>query len=167
MLQVRKDNGIPSGTTLRLSGTGVLDCHTGDSEAIARNTENTLARVEGSGMVNHSANLHVTGAIAPAAGGAIRLSDVCDLRGDYEIKGAGGQCGRIRLDSAGQDIAGLRLRLINDDALDSDEAQTILDAPNGYVGKFDESVLPPKWTVKYSASGAVLYKSKGLVIVVR
>lgn len=166
-LQVRKDNGIPSGTTLRLSGTGVLDCHTGDSETIARSTENTLARVEGSGAVIHSANLHVTGAVAPAAGGAIRLSDACDLRGDYEIKGADGQCGRIRLDSAGQDISGLRLRLVNDDALASDDVYTILEAPNGYVGKFDESVLPPKWSVKYSASGAALSKSKGTTIVFR
>ena len=127
LLQVRKDKGIPSGTTLRLSGSGVLDCYTGDSETPARATTNYLGRVEGSGSITHSENLHVSGAIAPSAGGTI--ADV--------------------------------------DALDRDVHYTILDAPNGYSGKFDGSALPSGWKVKYKADGAELRYSKGLAIIFR
>ena len=166
-LQVRKDNGIPSGTTLRLSGNGVLDCHTGDSETIARSTTNYLARVEGSGSITHSENLHVSEAIAPSAGGTIRFANVCDLSGDYEIRGDGAQCGCIRFASAGQNISGLRLTIADVDALDRDVHYTILDAPNGYFGKFDGSALPSGWKVKYKADGAELRYSKGLAIIFR
>lgn len=166
-LQVRKDKGIPSGTTLRLSGTGVLDCYTGDSEPIARATTNYLARVEGSGSITHSANLHVSGAIAPNAGGAIRFENVCDLSGDLEIAGDEVQCGCIRFDSAGQSISGLRLTISDVDALDRDMQYKVLDAPNGYTGKFDASALPSGWKVKYMSDGAALHRSKGMAIIVR
>ena len=167
MLQVRKDKGIPSGTTLRLSGTGVLDCYTGDSEAISRATTNYLGRVEGSGSITHSANLHVSGAIAPSAGGKIRFENVCDLSGDLEIAGDEVQCGCIRFDSAGQSISGLRLTISDVDALDRDMQYKVLDAPNGYTGKFDESALPSGWKVKYMLDGATLHRSKGMAIFVR
>lgn len=166
-LQVRKDKGLPSGTTLRLSGTGVLDCHTGDSETIARATTNYLARVEGSGSITHSANLHVSGGIAPSAGGMIGFSDVCDLAGDFEIAGDGEQCGCVRFESNGQSLSGLRVKLVDADALKSGTPHRILDAPNGYTGKFDESALPEGWTVKYTSTGAELRYSRGLAIIVR
>lgn len=167
LLQVRKDYGLPSGTTLRLTGTGVLDCYTGDSESIARATTNYLARVEGSGSITHSANLHVFGSIAPSAGGAIRFANVCDLSGDLEIVGDEVQCGCIRFDSAGQNISGLRLIIADVDALDRDMQYKILDAPNGYTGQFDESALPSGWKVKYMSNGATLRRMKGLAIIVR
>jgi len=166
-LQVRKDKGIPSGTTLRLSGTGVLDCYTGDSETIARATTNYLARVEGSGSITHSGNLHVSGAIAPSAGGTIRFDNVCDLSGDLEIAGEEDLCGCVRFDSAGQDISGLRLTIVDVAALDRDMQYRILDAPEGYTGKFDESALLRGWKVRYKADGAELHRPKGLAVIFR
>lgn len=166
-LQVRKDKGIPSGTTLRLSGTGVLDCYTGDSERVARATTNYLGRVEGSGRVTHSENLHVSGAIAPSVGGTISFSNACDLSGDLEIAGDAVTCGRVCFEAAGQSIAGLRLKIADIDALDPDATYAILEAPNGYMGTFDESALPQGWKVKYTANGAMLKRSKGFAFSVR
>lgn len=166
-LQVRKDKGIPSGTTLRLSGSGVLDCHTGDSEAVARATTNYLGRVEGSGSITHSANLHVSGAIAPSAGGKLIFSDVCELAGDLEITGNEGQCGCVRFESAAQSIASLKLKIANTKSFVQGEAYKILEAPNGYEGKFDESELPDGWKVKYTNDGAEIRYTNGLVIIFR
>ncbi|MCR5751183.1 MAG: hypothetical protein K6G91_04405 [Kiritimatiellae bacterium] len=167
MLQVRKDRGLPSDTTLRLSGNGALDCYTGDSESPARATTNYLARVEGSGRITHSANLHVSGSVAPSAGGTISISDVCDLGGDLEITGNEGQCGCVRFESAGQNISGLRVTVVNADALERETPHRILDAPNGYTGKFDESALPAGWKVRYASDGAKIRYAKGLMVIFR
>ena len=166
-LQVRKDKGIPSGTTLRLSGTGVLDCYTGDSEAVARATTNYLGRVEGSGSITNSANLHVSGTIAPSAGGKLIFSDVCDLAGDLEITGNEGQCGCVRFESADQSIASLKLKIANTKSFVQGESYKILEAPKGYEGKFDESELPDGWKVKYTNDGAEIRYTNGLVIIFR
>ena len=167
VLQVRKDKGLPSGTTLRLSGTGILDCYTGDSESPARATTNYLARVEGSGSITHSDNLHVSGAVAPSVSGTISFSNACDLSGDLEIVGDEGQCGCIRFDSAGQDLSRLRVTLANADALGRETPHRILDAPNGYMGKFDESALPSGWKIRYAADGADLRYPRGFAIIFR
>ena len=53
------------------------------------------------------------------------------------------------------------------DALDRDMQYKVLDAPNGYTGKFDESALPSGWKVKYMSDGATLHHSKGMAIFVR
>ena len=170
-LQLRVDNALPPGSTLRLGGSGTyVDSWTFENASPARATEQWLGRVEGAGSLSNCSNLHVTNALAPAVDGTLAFSALCDLRGDLEISGNTNGCGCIKV-AAGQDISGLKLKVADFSTLDSDAAKDryqILSAPEGYSGTFVRSgVWPNTWDLKYTATGVFLRAQKGLIITIR
>jgi len=169
-IQARVDHAIPDGTVLRLvGGEGTrLTASCYDSETVRRDTVQMIGRVEGSGELDDMGASSVTGSIAPSADGIIEFQTLCSLSGDYEVAitvdGTGCSCLKV---AAGQDISGLKVKIMNAEALDRETKYKILDAAGGYVGKFDERALPDGWGVKYTADGACLRYNKGLVIILR
>ncbi|MBQ8125751.1 MAG: hypothetical protein IJ173_07680 [Kiritimatiellae bacterium] len=169
-IQARVDHAIPDGTVLRLvGGEGTrLTASCYDSETVRRDTVQMIGRVEGSGELDDMGASSV-GGVAPTVGGTINFMTTCSLSGDYEVTiGEEGACSLLKV-AAGQDISGLKVKIMNAEALDRETKYTILDAASGYVGKFDESTstLPDGWGVKYTADGACLRYNKGLVIILR
>ena len=170
-VQVRVDNALPPGTTVRMSGIApYLDAYTFENEDPKRATEQWLSRVEGSGDLRSSAQLHITNSLAPSVSGVLAFSQPCDLRGDYEIVGNSNTCSRLYFQGK-QDISGLTLKVTDFSTFDTRAPNTryaILVANAGYTGKF---VLPadwPKgWDVKYTDGAAYLYFQKGTTIIVR
>ena len=170
-VQVRVDNALPPGTTVRMSGISpYLDAYTFENEDPKRATEQWLSRVEGSGDLRSSAQLHITNSLAPSVSGVLAFSQPCDLRGDYEIVGNSNTCSRLYFQGK-QDISGLTLKVADFSTFDTRAPTTryaILVANAGYTGKF---VIPadwPKgWDVKYTDAAAYLYFQKGTMFIVR
>ena len=170
-IQARVDYAIPAGTTLRLGGGDDtrFTASTYDSESPRRSTVQSIGRVEGSGELDDMTESSVTDAIAPAADGMIEFQTLCSLSGDYEVTIGENGCSCLKV-AAGQDISGLKVKVVNASALDKDadrNAYKILDAPAGYAGRFDERALPEGWTLKYASDGVYLRYSRGTVIIVR
>ncbi len=167
-IQLRVDNALPPGTTVRLGRSDAyIDGWSFGSNAHA--TEQWMRRVEGLGELHACANMHVTNSIAPAVNGTLDFQNACDLRGDYEITGDAGGCGCIKV-VAGQDISALTLRVTDISAFNGDAAvrtYKILDAPNGYTGEFVVGNLADPWYVKYAENAAYLFCKRGLVIAIR
>ena len=163
----RVDDALPPGTTVRLSGGAALDFHSYETMDPARDSTNWVGRLEGYGNINNCSALHVTNAIAPSIGGSLGFAKVCDLRGDYEISANATSCGRIWLNAAGQDISGLKPRLINVENFDRKMKYEILRSPNGHVGAFDERALPPGWKLTDTGTQVVLSFNQGSIIVFR
>lgn len=170
-VQARVDHAIPDGTTLRLGGGA--DCKftasTYDSETPQRATVQDLGRVEGSGTLDDMTASSVTGAIAPDAGGTLEFLTLCALSGDYEVAAGANGCSCLKV-AAGQDISGLAVKLVNPEALDTEadrDAYKILDAPNGYAGKFDAAAMPEMWHLRYAADGVYLCANKPFMMIVR
>ena len=90
----------------------------------------------------------------------------CSLSGDYEVTiGAeGADCSCLKV-AAGQDISGLKVKVMNPETLDRETSYKILDS--GYDKKFDESALPAGWGLKYAADGVYLRFNKGLMLIIR
>ena len=165
-VQVHADGALPDGTTLVLSDGCTVNFRDYDSSEV-RYSENWVARVEGSGTLNNSANLHVTNAIAPSASGTIAFNNQCDLRGDYAVSGDANGCGLLRV-ASGQSISGLRLTLADASALDKGKRYGILATASGsFSGQFDESALPDGWKIKYTASAATLSYTQPTTIIMR
>lgn len=166
-IQARADGAIPDGTTLRLGGEGTkFTAYTYETGNPERSTVQNIGRVEGSGALDNMTASFVTGAIAPSVGGTIEFQTTCALSGDLEITIGEGVASALKV-AAGQDISGLAVKVLNPALLDKETSYKILDAASGYVGKFDESILPDGWGVKYTADGAFLRYNKGLVIILR
>ena len=183
-LQMRVDNALPPGSTLVLSNGAwtaacKYDVNVFGSYANSSRTTQWLSRLEGDGHVNYSANMHVTNAVAPSicgtgdnGAGRLEFFQQCELRGDLEIRGDTERCGYIKAASSGNfaiDISGLRLKMVNPESFNRNakgNIYKILDAPNGYTGRFDESGLPSDCKVKYASDGksAFLYRPKGFVV---
>ncbi len=170
-VQLRADNALPPGTTVRMSGVNpYLDAYTFDTTSPSRSTEQWLSRVEGSGDLRSCSQLHVTNSLAPSVNGVLAFANPCDLRGDYEIVGNSNTCSRLYFKGK-QDISGLTLKVSDFSTFDTRAPNTryaILVANAGYTGKF---VLPadwPKgWDVKYTDAAAYLYFQKGTAFIVR
>ena len=170
-IQARADHAIPDGTTLRLGGgEGTrLTASTYDSEDPRRPTVLSIARVEGSGELDGMNASSITGAVAPAPDGVINFMTTCSLSGDYEVTVGNNGCSCLKV-AAGQDISGLKVKIMNASALDKNadrNAYKILDAPDGCEGKFDSSELPGEWGVRYASDGSYLRYNKGLAVVLR
>ncbi len=172
-IQARADNVLPVGSTLRLGGADVrFTANTYESESPARHTVQSIGRVEGRGALDGMTASSVTGAIAPAAGGTIEFMTTCSLSGDYEVSADANGCSCLKV-AAGQNVAGLALRLMDAAALDKDAdsgTYKILDAPNGFTGVFAKAAdWPAAWGVKYAADGksASLRYLRGTKIVFR
>lgn len=170
-IQARADHAIPDGTTLRLGGgEGTrLTASTYDSENPRRPTVLSIARVEGSGELDDMNESSITGAVAPAPDGVINFMTTCSLSGDYEVTVGNNGCSCLKV-AAGQDISGLKVKIMNASALDKNadrKAYKILDAPDGCEGRFDSSELPGKWGVRYASDGAYLRYNKGLAVILR
>ena len=165
-LQVRVDYGLPTNTTLRLSGGADLQCNTYNSESPARQTTNWVARIEGYGNLNSISNLHITDGVAPSIGQSIGFAQVCDLRGDFEISGNATTCGSLWLNVAGQDISGLRPKMMNADAFDRHRKYTVIRSPHGHDGTLDESGLPGGWHFEDDGSTVVLRYSAPFTMIV-
>ncbi len=167
-IQARVDHAVPDGTTLRLGGgeETKFTAWTYETENPARATVQTISRVEGSGALDNMTASSV-GGIAPSVDGTIEFQTTCALSGDLEITiGENGACSLLKV-AAGQDISHLKVKVVNDEALDKATSYKILDAAGGYVGKFDESALPNGWSLKYESSGVYLRRTRGMLIVVR
>ncbi len=166
-IQARADHAIPDGTTLRLGGgeDTRLTASTYDSENPRRPTVLSIARVEGSGELDGMTASSV-GGVAPSADGTITFMTTCSLSGDYEVTiGAeGADCSCLKV-AAGQDISGLKVKVMNPETLDRETSYKILDS--GYDKKFDESALPAGWGLKYAADGVYLRFNKGLMLIIR
>ena len=168
--QLRVDNALPPGTTLRLSNGGFITAYTFEKETPQRSTVQWIGRVEGSGALKYMTQSHVTNSIAPSVNGTIRFESRCDLRGDYEVSGNAAGCSCLQV-AAGQDISGLTLKVADFSTFNrkaSSDHYQILSAPDGYTGTF---VIPAGWTedwkVQYTADGVYLKARKCLIIVVR
>ena len=160
-VQLRADNALPPGTTVRMSGVNpYLDAYTFDTTSPSRSTEQWLSRVEGSGDLRSCSQLHVTNSLAPSVNGVLAFANPCDLRGDYEIVGNSNTCSRLYFKGK-QDISGLTLKIANVAAMDQHARSTfykIVDAPNGFTGTFGLAAdWPMKWMVKYAADGKSVY----------
>ena len=168
--QLRVDNALPPGTTLKLSNGGFITAHTFDKETPQRSTVQWIGRVEGSGTLKYMTQSHVTNSIAPSVGGTIKFESRCDLSGDYEVVGDANGCSRLQV-AAGQNISGLTLKVADFSSFDNHAARDyyqILYAPDGYTGTF---AIPGGWSedwdVKYTNTGAYLKARKGLLITIR
>ena len=171
-VQLRVDNALPPGTTLKMSGNSpYIDAYTFESENPKRNTEQWLSRVEGSGQLRYCPNVHVTNAVAPSVNGTLVIHDACDLRGDYEIAADANGCGLLDFRGTGQTISNLTLKVSNFNVLDTRAPNTqykIMTSTKGYVGKFKlPSNWPAGWDVRYVSDAAYLYFHKGTVLVIR
>ena len=169
-VQARVDHAIPDGTTLRLGGEGArFTASTYESENPRRDTVHTVARVEGSGELDNMVASSVTGAVAPSEDGILTFMTTCSLSGDYEVTVGENGCSCLKV-AAGQDISGLKVKVMNAAALDKDadrNAYKILDAAAGYEGRFDVSELPGEWGVRYASDGAYIRYNKGLSVILR
>ena len=170
-VQLRTDNALPPGSTLRLGGGAnpYIDAWTFENASPARATEQWLSRVEGTGSINNCAKLHVTNSIVPAVDGTLSFGDKCDMRGDLVISGDANGCGCIKI-AAGQDISRLTLNVSDISVFNKDAPRgtyKILDAPNGYIGeKFAAGNLADPWYVKYTATDAFITRRSGFVLVI-
>lgn len=169
-VQARVDHAIPDGTTLRLVGGAgtrlTASCY--DSETVRRDTVQMIGRVEGSGELDDMGASSVTGSIAPSADGTIDFQTTCALSGDYEVTigDDDAHCSCLKV-AAGQDISGLKVKIMNAESLDRNVRYKILDAPNGYTGTFAGASLPDAWVLKCGADGVYLARQKGLAIILR
>ncbi len=168
-IQARVDHAIPDGTTLRLvGGEGTrLTASCYDSETVRRDTVQMIGRVEGSGELDDMGASSV-GGVAPSADGTIDFQTTCALSGDYEVTigDDDAHCSCLKV-AAGQDISGLKVKVMNAESLDRNVRYKILDAPNGYTGTFAGASLPDAWVLKYGADGVYLGRQKGLAIILR
>ncbi len=172
-IQARVDGAVPAGTTLRLvggSGTRFI-ATTYESETPQRDTAQALGRVEGSGELDFMTASSVTGSVAPAADGTIQFMTACALSGDYEVTatadGSGCSCLKV---AGGQDISKLSVKLMNVQVFDREAPRNtykILDAPNGYVGKFHAGQMPETWHPRHTATAVYLSPITPFVFVLR
>ena len=184
-LQCRVANALPTTATLQI-GPGcraAFSSYAGGSGSQERENadlEQTIARLEGCGKVIYNSKLTVTGAVAPVFDGVygtLVLEKPCTLNCYYEITGDANGCSCLELNNIRQElsgleppsIAGLKLKLADGTTLNKHAAKTtykILNAQNGFTGKFDESALPSGWTVKYEDKAAYLCYEHGLMLIV-
>ena len=169
-VQLRVDNALPPGTTVRLSGNAsYIDAYSFDSSD--RATEQWIGRLEGSGEIRSCANVHVTNSISPNVNGSLAFRNNCELRGDYEIAADANGCGLLEVRAADQSISNLTLKVADFSVLDRQAPNTryqILNAPNGYTGKFIlPANWPAAWDVHYTATAAYLRVCKGTQLVIR
>lgn len=174
-LQCRAANALPATTKLQI-GAG---CLAGFNEWAGARADlaQTVARVEGLGRVINNSKFAVTGAVAPIFDGTYgtlsfeKVMPVAALSCDLEIAGDVNGCGCVKFESAGQDISGMTLKVVDFSALDKTAARStykILDAPRGYTGAFAKpSGWPGTWEVKYTSTAAYLRFKQGLMITVR
>ncbi len=167
------DNLIPSGTKLVLKNGGIASFCTyasGYQSDTSKHTAATLGGIEGDGEVRYCTHVTVNGTIAPSIGGTISFHKTLQsLSGTLEIAGDATSCGKVRFDQK-QDISGLTLSIPDiltfDKEADS-RLYKIVDAPNGYIGKFTKAAdFPKDWEVKYSTDGVYVYRPSGLLIIV-
>ena len=168
--QLRVDNALPPGTTLKLSNGGFITAYTFEKESPARSTEQWISRVEGSGALKYMTQSHVTNSIAPSVDGTIKFESRCDISGDYEVVGNANGCSCLQV-ASGQSISNLTLRVNNFSTFDrsaSNDYYQILSAPNGFTGKFTlPAEWPDDWGVKYTTTDAYLFAKKPLFIIIQ
>ena len=168
--QLRVDNALPPGTTLKLSNGGFITAYTFEKESPARSTEQWIGRVEGSGALKYMTQSHVTNSIAPSVDGTIKFESRCDISGDYEVVGNANGCSCLQV-ASGQSISNLTLKVEDFSTFDSNavvDHYQILSAPDGYTGKFAlPAEWPDNWGVKYTDTGAYLKAKKPMVITLR
>ena len=143
----------------------------------ANGQRQVIARLEGGGRIDHrSAVLTVNGTVAPHGDdpddpvGTITFASASTLAGDLEIGGNTNGCGCVKFNVAGMDIANLALKVPDVSAFDKEKDThfyKVVDAPNGYSGRFASVALPPPWQVKYADTGVYVYFPKGTVLICR
>lgn len=179
-IQARVDYAIPARSTLRLGGVtteGTFTANTYDTESPQRMTRQIIGRIEGRGTLQEMAMSHITNSVAPAANGALKFTTVTyfDPGCVYEVSGDKTGCSCLEVKGATnqpQDISGLKVRLMNPEALDGSASRTFYKilsvatgAASGYAGKFDASEIPDGWRLKYTTDAVYLYPRQGLILV--
>lgn len=173
-LQCRVANALPATTTLQIGPHTQVGFNSAWSGS-ANNLDQTVARVEGVGIVVYCSKLVVTNGISAAFDGVygtLTFDAPCSLAGDYVIAGDMEGCGCVKF-RQNQDISNLTLKFADVEALDAHANSSfykILDAPNGYTGKFQFAAdWPSAWSVKYTADGksAYVYRVNGTKLIVR
>lgn len=101
----------------------------------------------------------------------IRFVGTCTISGEWEFMGDYSGCGLLSV-AAGQDISGITLKSASSAMLNPDATSRfykILDAPDGYVGRFRlESGFPSdKWSVSYTPTAAYLSPVRATRIEIR
>ena len=166
-LQACVDDALPAGSTLRLEGGNVQASTSGSP---ARDTVQRLGRVEGTGAILCGTAVSVSGSVAPDAGGTLDLAH-CALSGDYEIRGNASECGCIAV-AADQDVSGLALKAADMTSMDmaaNGSFYKILDAPDGYTGRFalPKDFPSDAWRVRYTGTAAYLAPIQPTVFILR
>lgn len=168
-LQIRAANALPASATLQVGpGTRVGF----SSDFATTDLAQTVARLEGTGAVVSNSLLAVTGAVAPVFDGAygtLSLEKTCALSGDYEIAGDASGCSCLFV-AAGQNVSGLTLAVADFSALNSERTARkykILDAPDGFAGKFAAGNVAAPWFVEYTSTGAYLRYANPFMMIVR
>ena len=179
-LQCRIANALPVATTLQVgpgcqAGFNTWAGSAGSAEREASDLAQTVARVEGTGMLIYNSLLTVTGGVSPVFDGTygtltFNKSGTTFSGATYDIVADANGCGCVKFNQAGQDISGLTLNVANFAALDKDaprDTYKILDAPNGYTGEFAVGNLPDSWSVKYTSTAAYISYKKGMVLIIK
>ena len=76
----------------------------------------------------------------------------------------------MKFNVAGMDIGNLALKVLDVSAFDTEKNThfyKVVDAPNGYSGRFSSVTIPPPWQVKYVDTGIYVYFPKGTVLLFR
>ena len=143
----------------------------------ANGQRQVIARLEGGGRIDsRSAVLTVYGTVAPHGDdpddpvGTITFASASTLAGDLEIGGNTNGCGCVKFNVAGMDISSLALKVPDVSAFDKEKDThfyKVVDAPNGYSGRFTSVSLPPPWQVRYVDTGVYVYFPKGTVLICR
>lgn len=172
-LQCRVANALPADTTLQV-GPGCAAAFNDYNDDASQRVDlaQTIRRLEGTGNLKYNSALVVTNAVAPVFDGVygtLTFEKSCSLSGDFEISGDANGCGRLKFESAGQDISKLALQVdfsgFDEDA--SGKTYKILDAPGGYTGRFDESDIPSNWVVRYEQTAAYLAPFRPFLMIFR
>ena len=172
-LQCRTANALPGTTTIQLDYFTQVGFTSGWNASTE--LDQTVARIEGRGKVVYNSKLVVTNGIAAVYDGTygiLTFDKACSLSGEYTIVGNTNGCGCVTFNQQ-QDISGLTLKFADVNVMDAHARSNrykIMDAPNGYTGRFGFAAdWPMGWVVKYTSDGtsAYVYHQNGTQIIIR
>ena len=139
------------------------------------NCTQTLARVEGCGLITYSSYVSVTNSIAPGLGeggiGTLTLQTACDLRGTLEIdvNEAGADC--LSVQNGIQPLTNLTLKVNVPDSFVPPKGTryTIVSMPGNIADKFAGTNLDPssRWMLTRMGGSIELCYARGMAIILK
>ncbi|MBR1588176.1 MAG: hypothetical protein IJ658_07615 [Kiritimatiellae bacterium] len=153
-LQCRVANALPPATTLQISPKTHVGFNSGWDDNRDHDLPQTVARVEGAGLVEKCTKLVVTDGVSPVFDGTygtLTFEHICSLAGEYAIVGDTNGCGCVKFNQ-NQDVSNLSLKFADVAKMDAharSDHYKIVDAPNGITGTFGfADDWPMNWSVK-------------------